>query len=901
MAVGQQGAVLTAGAVELDSRDDYVTVGATKYFFKAGTAVGVAGDKAELLSGEVYLGKDKSILVHGCVYTGNETELPAQLAYDGEGSAVKLKSGYVKFDKGSLEAGGVVYTTETGAAISTLGSEKVWLGEGTVKFAKGTIYVTNDGVDCAYTAGEAGATLNRNGHKTELADGAVVLGKDKSIWAGGREYTALADGTAIALADDGQVQLAEGTQAQVFGVGTIIIIKGTCDVNSDGSLTGLADGTSLTLEQDGEEYEMSVSEGELTVTKDGVTKTTPLEEGTIINEDLLEELYPSDPSQPLIIKPTPGKTKTPESYDVEKDNIKLAKVSGTLDPDEIIVTEDGRLTYGKTYAQGLAANGAIDLSEAEQGRAYYEARLTDKDGNNKQLVAWSGSYGAVLDKRSETKGVVMKDGGNGERDTFYGGKGRDAITLGSEDIARGGEGRDVIIIEAGAKGAEAALQNGGGHDEVQGFDFGFDDDASIVNLEDTSGLASLSVDGSGRLKTEGSTLEFVGTDLKNSNQTDLLMRDADGLHKVSMGTKMAQTGDETADIYYGTSQNAELDFSSLSTDALTIDLNNNLEGTDASVYGVKKVTGADGAENTLIGQEGKNNTLVGGDRGANSLYGGMGGNDKLIGSDSSEDSFYFGLDSGKDKIENFGEEDKLQFLSGGYSGAKLDSSGHLKLNWSDGQGSTATLTLDEDIRDKVITYDFGDGAHGAKFGSKLTITDDTADFVNYYNSGGTKGELDLSGTDDKSIWLDGSQGVAYDGFRKVDASAMAGDVLLAGGERSEELIAGKGDSSLWGGTGNTNDTMIGGRGENEFYFGKGEGKDLITSSNNDDKVMLYNVTLADIDGSKTGVKDGRMVVALNDGSTLTIENYKSHGAETFQLADSTWTYDKKTGDWTQVK
>ncbi|MBQ7497817.1 MAG: hypothetical protein IJU00_08315, partial [Selenomonas sp.] len=91
-------------------------------------------------------------------------------------------------------------------------------------------------------------------------------------------------------------------------------------------------------------------------------------------------------------------------------------------------------------------------------------------------------------------------------------------------------------------------------------------------------------------------------------------------------------------------------------------------------------------------------------------------------------------------------------------------------------------------------------------------------------------------------------------------------------------------------------------GENEFYFGKGEGKDVITYSNNDDKVMLYNVTLEDIDGSRTGVnKEGRMVIALNDGSALTIQNYKSHGAETFQLADSTWTYDKKTGNWAQVK
>ena len=57
----------------------------------------------------------------------------------------------------------------------------------------------------------------------------------------------------------------------------------------------------------------------------------------------------------------------------------------------------------------------VDLSAAETGGAF-TARLADKKGQNKQLVAWSGSKGGTLDLRSETKGAVMKDGGNRERD-----------------------------------------------------------------------------------------------------------------------------------------------------------------------------------------------------------------------------------------------------------------------------------------------------------------------------------------------------------------------------------------------------------------------------------------------------------------------------------------------------
>ena len=158
---------------------------------------------------------------------------------------------------------------------------------------------------------------------------------------------------------------------------------------------------------------------------------------------------------------------------------------------------------------------------------------------------------------------------------------------------------------------------------------------------------------------------------------------------------------------------------------------------------------------------------------------GMGGNDTLVGNSTSEDTFGFGSGSGRDTIENFGEEDTLWFLNGNFSGATVGEDGHLRLKWSDNQGNDATLILDEDVRDEVITYNMGDGSHGAKFGDRLTITDNTADFVNYYNSGGSKGELVLSGKENKSIWLDGSQGVGYDGFRRIDAQSMEGSSLTA--------------------------------------------------------------------------------------------------------------------------
>lgn len=60
-------------------------------------------------------------------------------------------------------------------------------------------------------------------------------------------------------------------------------------------------------------------------------------------------------------------------------------------------------------------------------------------------------------------------------------------------------------------------------------------------------------------------------------------------------------------------------------------------------------------------------------------------------------------------------------------------------------------------------------------------------------------------------------------------------------------------------------------------------------------IAPYNVKVSDIDAA--GMKDGNMVIALNDGSSLTIQNYDRQGATTFQLSDGTYTYNKSTGTW----
>ena len=769
------------------------------------------------------------------------------------------------------------------------------------------------------TLANGGAILAENGD-FDVSSGGLVSGMDtgETLSIGTETYRAAADGTKIQYMaknlgslQAGAVDLQKGGSIYIGGAGCKVTLaegEADCTVAANGSITGLSEGNRLVLEQDGETYEGIVSEGKFSVTKDGVTKSCSLsDEGSIaegalekVLDEMVEELYALDPSKPQTIRTTPGQTKTPEAYNPKKDTIRISQASGALEADKLILTEDGLLTYGDSFAQGLAENGAVDLSKGEQGKSYYTARLTDKDGKNPQLAAWSGTRSATVDMRQETKGVIMKDGGNGKKDTFLGGKGKDDITLGAEDVAAGGKGNDNITMDKDASGAAVAIKNGDDHDKVTDFSFGFGEEANSVSLP--GGMNQAGIDSRGRLKVGTATLEFAGTDLKTSGQTDLLLKDSHGTHKAAVGTSLKAEG-ELADIYYGTGKEAEADFSNSGESDLVIDLNNSSSygKTTASVYNVQKVKGSDTADNTMVGQDGKNNTLIAGDGGSNRLYGGKGGRDHLVGSSTSEDTFYFGADSGRDEIENFGEEDVLGLLGGSLSQASFDAGGRLKLNWQDTNGNSSCLLFAEDMKDKVITYDLGNGAHGAKFGEKLTVADDTADLVDYYSSGSKAGdgELDISGGSDKKIWLDGSHGAVFDGFNKIDATAATGDMELAGGDKGDSILGGQGESSLWGGSGG-NDYLTGGSGYNEFYFGRGEGHDVITDSNNGDKVMLYNVALEDIDPARTGMDaSGNMVIRLQDGSSLTIRNYGAQGATTFQLSDSTWNYDRASGAWSQ--
>ena len=175
--------------------------------------------------------------------------------------------------------------------------------------------------------------------------------------------------------------------------------------------------------------------------------------------------------------------------------------------------------------------------------------------------------------------------------------------------------------------------------------------------------------------------------------------------------------------------------------------------------------------------------------------------------------------------------------------------------------------------------------------------------------GGTNNTLKVgSDVDSANIWLDGSNNSAsYEKVKAVDASSSSGTLIIAGsGTANETLTAGRGETSLFGGFGASNDTMKSSTSQasTTFFFGKGDGSDVITSSYSDDKVVLYNVALADISAGNVTLDDsqsGILKIAMNDGSSLTIGSMSSTSVKTFQLSDgSTWQYDYADKSWEQA-
>ena len=590
------------------------------------------------------------------------------------------------------------------------------------------------------------------------------------------------------------------------------------------------------------------------------------------NEDDIIELGGGENT----LKMTNGVTNAISDYKYGSDKLSLASTTGKLSMDKIKVTEDGTISYG-------TGDGTVKVGD---GQSFYAATLADADGKNKVNVGWTGEDGGTIDASSETRSLVLIGDQNGDgKDILIGGKGRDVIYAGEGDSITGGEGRNEIHLSG--SGIAVGFGSTGAKDEVTGFMTGFDEsEADNILIMDNSVVEDLklSFDGKDAVLRGGNTKMTLDSIQKNTstNAAELLIGGAK-VAAIEKGTTANITEAGYADVYFGTGS-AGVNFEAVSDD-LTIDLSDKTR-----FRNITSVTGGTG--NTLLMGGGSKVTLVSGG-GNTSLWGGT-GNAMLVGARDSRDEFFFFGESGRDTVSGFtagtdGTSDVVNLLGSPVTDIRTTNKG-VEISTSE---NSKVIIQGLGANDKFQWVN-GEARGVLKVGSKNEANNFTYEAdVNNYLGGNKSDTLSVSG-ESNSVWLDG----VGSSIEVIDASNSTGSNLIAGSSESQTIKGGRGNNSLWGGAGG-NDILTGGGSYNEFYFGMGEGNDIITQSNDTDKVMLYNVKVSDLDAA--GMKDGNMVIALKDGSSLTIQNYDRQGATTFQLADGTYSYDKSTGTWNESK
>ena len=102
----------------------------------------------------------------------------------------------------------------------------------------------------------------------------------------------------------------------------------------------------------------------------------------------------------------------------------------------------------------------------------------------------------------------------------------------------------------------------------------------------------------------------------------------------------------------------------------------------------------------------------------------------------------------------------------------------------------------------------------------------------------------------------------------VNAEDNPNNLILAGNSISNEIYNGSGNSSLWGGTGNVDDTLVGSSGAEMFWYGKYDGYDVITNADSSDVVNLYDVNLSEI--TAADVSADQIVIRFNTATIIIV-------------------------------
>lgn len=296
----------------------------------------------------------------------------------------------------------------------------------------------------------------------------------------------------------------------------------------------------------------------------------------------------------------------------------------------------------------------------------------------------------------------------------------------------------------------------------------------------------------------------------------------------------------------------------------------------------------------LLGGNSQNNQILAGE-GQQALWGAGTGANTLTGG-SARNLFFYGGGS-KDFVTNFttGIEDNsdVVVITGEIANIRRSSS-TVALNTSD--GNYMRLFTGSSSSDDLIMYSMdGRIANAARIAETSATSINYSQNVNYFQLV-LQGEVVVSDENFNSVWLGGEAGQTFSGIETINASAATGGNILVGNVDSNMIIGGKGDTSMWGGSGNASDILTGGEGTVMFWYGQNDGNDEINGAKSNDTVFLYDVSLDNISSVDTSTA-GNLTIGFNTGSTLTTK-FSGGITPAFQLQDgSRYAYNRSTNSW----
>lgn len=162
----------------------------------------------------------------------------------------------------------------------------------------------------------------------------------------------------------------------------------------------------------------------------------------------------------------------------------------------------------------------------------------------------------------------------------------------------------------------------------------------------------------------------------------------------------------------------------------------------------------------------------------------------------------------------------------------------------------------------------------------------------------SSGHLEIKNSRDKFIGYSASQsdviaysylggkGGAIDGRDKSQA-----EIMIGADNADNQIYAGAGGSSLWGGNGG-NDYLVGNDGYDEFFYAMGSGSDVIQNAGDNDIVNLLGVSLSQITYAEVNYSE--VNIGFTDGGNLKLQGQAATG---FRLEGVTYTADRATGGW----